>query len=51
MVRGVEDLFYEKRLRELALLSPGKRPQSDCALAVHEGSLQERWRETFNKSM
>jgi len=53
MVRGLEHLSYEERLRVVAV-QPGEekalgRPYS--SLPVPEGALQESWRGTFYKGL
>jgi len=50
MIRGLEHLSYEKRLREWGLFSLEKRRlQEDltCSLSVLKGGLQERGGQTF----
>jgi len=48
MVRGLEHLCCEKRLRELGLFSLEKAPgRPDCSLSVLKGGSQERWGQTF----
>jgi len=54
MIRGLEYLSYEDRLRELELFSLEKRRLWGDLIAVHilcEGGLQEGWRGTFYKSV
>jgi len=52
MIRGLEHLCYEERLRELGLFSLEKalgRPY--CSLSTYKGGLKERQRETFYKGL
>ena len=42
MLRGLEHLSYEDRLRELGLFSLEKR-RPHCSLPVFEGGLKESW--------
>ena len=50
MIRGMEQLSYEERLRELGVFQPGEekalgRPY--CGLSVLKVGLQERWGQAF----
>ena len=54
MIRGMEHLSCEERLRELGAVQPGEekaagRPYS--SLPVPEGALQDIWRGTFYKGI
>lgn len=57
MIRGMEHLPNDKKLRESGLFIPEKRRglfslgPPNCGLVVPEGSLQERQRGTVDKSM
>jgi len=54
MIRGLEHLSCEDRLRELGLFSPEKRRlwcDLISSLPVPEGGLQEGWRGTSHKDV
>ena len=53
IIRGLEYLFYEDRLRELEQFCLEKRQlRGDLSsLPVPEGGLQEGWRGTFHKDV
>lgn len=39
MIREMEHLFYEEKLRELELFSLGREGRACCSLSVHNGDL------------
>ena len=52
MIRRLEHLSYEDKLRESGLFSLEKAPgRSNCGLPVPEESLQESWRGTVDKGL
>ncbi|KAJ7426692.1 hypothetical protein WISP_13511 [Willisornis vidua] len=53
MIRGMEQLCHEERLRELGFFNlEKKRPWGDLILAFQDlQSQQERWRETIYKGL
>lgn len=53
MIREIRHLPCEERLRDLGLLSLGKRSTGSpsCGLPVHEGNLHKTQRETFDQGM
>jgi len=52
MMRGMEHLCCEERVRELGLCSLEKAPgRPYCGLSVLRGDLEESWRETFYQGL
>jgi len=54
MIRGMEHLSCEERLRELGAVQPGEEKAAGrpyCSLPVPEGALQDIWRGTFYKGI
>jgi len=50
MIRGIEHLSCEDRLRQLGLFSLEEEKAAGrpyCCLSVLKGGLQKRWRQTF----
>lgn len=55
MIRGLEDLSYEFRLRQLRLFISNRNEKASgssySSLAVPKGGLQESWKMTFYKDI